>query len=421
MDRSDVIRVDLELPGGPITLVKEMATWQMLKPFAGKANGSAIRDMIDKINSLKADSFRDGVTALAAYGLDPPKSRIAMTVFRQSQRPTLLVGNATPSAEMKFAKNASDRAVAIVPSKDLKDLPSKAADLWDTTLLKLPQDAKVTRLVMKRPDDTFTVVRDEKDPNKWAMLSPIKSDADADNITSIIDRLKDLSATEIAFLGEETPRDYTRAKSMIVTAITVASGVTTVPAEKKATMTHVLNVFKIKDKDDKEDVLAMQPGRKVVAVGKCASELYDDLMAELRDRSVWTIDPDKTTGIKVVAGKETLELVRKGKTWTYPKDPYVKIDAEKVKSFLDDIKEGKAEKFANYKTRDLSKYRLNKPWFTMDLTDQAGKVLSIVVSHVGAHEIDNRYATASSTEGVLVISADLAGKMVKKLNDFKKE
>ncbi len=414
--RSDVTMIDLELPGGPIALFKMGPTWQMLKPFAGKANGSAIRSMIDKVNSLKADSFRDGVAALAAYGLDPPKSRIAMTVFRQSQRPTLLIGNTTPSAEMTFVKSISNPAVAVVRSKDLKGLPSKATDLWDTTLLKLPHGARVTRLVMNRPDDTFTVVRDEKDPNKWSMLSPIKADADAENITSIIDRLKDLSATEIVFLGEKAPRDYTRAKNMIVTAITVASGATTAPTEKKAGMTHVLNVFKIK-----EDVLAMQPGRKVVTVGKCANTLYDDLLAELRDRNVWTIDPDKTTGIKVLTGKETLEIVRKGTVWTYPKDPYVKIDADKVKSFLDDIKNGKADKFANYKTKSLSKYRLNKPWFSLELTDQAGKVLRIVVSHVGVHKTDDRYAMASSTEGVFLISADEAGKMAKKLSDFKKE
>ncbi|MBL7133733.1 MAG: DUF4340 domain-containing protein [Phycisphaerae bacterium] len=419
VEKSEVTKIDLELPGGPVALAKEDGTWQMVKPFAGRANASAINNMIDKINSLKAESFRDDVTTLAAYGLDPPKSRIAMTLVGQTQRPTLLIGNTSPSGDKTFVKSASAPAVAVLPSKDLKDLPSKAADLWDTTLLKLPQGANVTRLVMKRPDDTFTVVRDQKDPGKWSMLSPIEADADAENITSIIDLLKDLSATKIVFLGEktQTPREYTRAKGIIVTAVTAASPATTAPAEKQVTKTHVLNVFKIKN-----DVFAMQPGKKVAVVGKCSSALYDDMLAELRGRNVWQIDPEKITGVKVLVEKKvTLEIVRKGTVWTYPKDPYVKIDAAKVKSFLDDIKKGKAEKFANYETKNLGKYRLDKPWFGIELTDQAGKMLGIEVSHVGAHDTDNRYAITSSTEGVFVISADLAGKMTKKLKDFKKE
>ncbi len=415
-----VIKIDLELPGGPVALSKGHATWQMVKPFAGRANSSAINDMIDKINSLKAESFRDGVTALAGYGLDPPKSRIAMTLSGQTQRPTLLIGNTTPSGEMTFVKSASDPAVAILQSKDLKDLPSKAAEFWDTTLLKLPANSKVTRLVIKRPDDkdTFTVQRDQKDPQEWSMLSPIRTAADAASINSIIDHLKDLSATEIVFLGEKTktPREYTKAKGIIVTAVTAASPATTAPAEKIPTLTHVLKIFKIKD-----DVFAMQPGKEVVVVGKCSSALYDDMLAELRGRNVWQIDTEKITGVKILAGKETLEIVLKDKEWKYPKDPFVKIDTDKVESFLDGIKEGQAERFANYKTKDLSKYRLNKPWFTVELTDQDAKVLRIVVSHIGADNTANRYAIAGGTDGVFIISADLAAKMAKKLDDFKKE
>lgn len=416
VEESAVTKIDLELLGGPVALSKEDGTWQMVKPFAGRANSSAIEDMIDKINSLKADSFLDGVAAPAARGLDPPKSSIAMTLTGQTQMLTLLIGNTSPTAEMTFVKSMSDPAVAVVRSKDLKGLPSKAPEFWNTTLLKLPANSKVTRLVMKRPDDTFTVQRDEKDQEKWSMLSPIRTAADAASIDSIIDHLKDLSATEIVFLGEKTPREYSRAKGIIVTAVTAATPATTAPAEKKPTLTHVLNIFKIKD-----DVFAMQPGRKVVAVGKCSSALYDDMLAELRGRNVWQIDPEKITGVKVLAGKETLEIVRKDKEWKYPKDPYVKIDTDKVESFLDSIKEGKAERFANYRTKDLSKYRLNKPWFTVELTDQAAKVLRIVVSHIGSDKTENRYAIAGGTDGVFVISAELAGKMAKKLNDFKKE
>lgn len=416
--KSAVVKIDLGLPGGPVALSRGHATWRMVKPFAGRANSNAINGMIDKINSLKAESFRDGVTALAGYGLDPPKSRIAMTLIGQAQRPTLLIGNTTPSGEMTFVKSTSVPAVAVVQSKDLKDLPSKAADFWSTTLLRLPPYSRVTRLEMKRPDGTFTVRRDEKDPQKWSMLLPIQVAADGASIKSIIDHLKNLSATKIVFLGEETPSAYRKrkAKGIVVTAATAATPATTAPAEKKPTMTYVLNVFKIKD-----DVLAMQPGKKVVVVGKCSSTLYDDMLAELRGRNVWQIDTEKITAVKILAGKETLEIVRKDKEWKYPKDPFVKIDTDKVESFLNSIKEGKAEKFANYKTKDLSKYRLNKPWFTVELTDQAAKVLRIAVSHIGADETKNRYAIASGTDGVFVISADQAAKMAKKLNDFKKE
>ncbi|MGB2822706.1 MAG: DUF4340 domain-containing protein, partial [Phycisphaerae bacterium] len=161
-------------------------------------------------------------------------------------------------------------------------------------------------------------------------------------------------------------------------------------------------------------------GGKIVAVGELAPSLYDDLAGELRNRRIWQIDPDKVRGIKLTADKDSLELKKDGKTWKYTVDEYVKIDASKVESFLKDIKEPSAKKFATHKApTDPSKFGLDKPWLKLDLTDEKGVTSSIALSHTGATKAEDRYGTASTTQGVFELEASTIEKMTKKLKDFK--
>ncbi|KKK65400.1 hypothetical protein LCGC14_2974500, partial [marine sediment metagenome] len=117
-----------------------------------------------------------------------------------------------------------------------------------------------------------------------------------------------------------------------------------------------------------ERALGQQTGERLTR------KLYQTLSAELRGRTTWTIDTDTLREVRIVAGKEVLHLRRDGDQWVYPKDPFVKIDPAAVSRYLDRIKTGKAQSFADYKTRNLHKYRLNKPWYVLELTDRVAQV-----------------------------------------------
>ena len=422
----DVDEVVLDVPKAPATLKRRGRQWHMDKPYAGPGNDTAVRKLLTKVAGLKAEHFRDNVSSLAGYGLAPPRATITLGLKGKSRRPVLLIGSETPSKEMTFVKPGAAASVAVVKTADVKSLLAQAPAYWTTELLKIPPRAEVGRLVVQRGRKTFTVRRDEKDPAKWALLAPLRVDADTKSVKAIVDGLRAMKAEEIIFLGDKTPDKFTRAKEIIVAAVTAtettqappqtrpASGPK--PADRKVTRTYVVNVVRIDGK-----VYAMRPGEKIAAIGLCGGKLYQTLSAELRGRTTWTIDTDTLREVRLVAGKEVLHLRRDGDKWVYPKDPFVKIDPAAVSRYLDRIKTGKAQSFADYKTRNLHKYRLNKPWYVLELTDRDGNVRKITVSHTGEKDKANRYAVADGTDGVFTLSVSDAGEMVKRLDDFKKK
>ena len=412
-NQREITGISMDLPGGTMSLVKSSdGRWNATEPFAGKANAAAVGSLINKINSLKAESFRDDATAPGAYGLDSPRAKFALTTGDNAEISSLLIGSKTPSGEMTFIKTDTGESIAVVKTSAVKALFKTPAEYWNSAIMHLPAGAKVTRLTIRRPDGTFALRR--KSASRWSMIKPIECDVDAKNVSTIINRIRNLSASRIVFLGKRVPDKYSSHKKIIVTAVTTVEKAK--KGQKQTELTHILNVYRNKA----GKVFAARPGRKVIAIGRCPNSLYRDLSAELRNRNVWKFDPKKIDSIKILAGKETVEIRRDGGSWMYPADPYVKIDTDKVKSFIEEIAAGKAEKFVNYKTTNLSKYRLDKPWFTVEFAgDDGEKTLTITVSHIGDDKTANRYAATSATDGVFIISSDLAGKMAKKLDDFK--
>lgn len=430
-----VTGIDLALPGGKVALAKSDGTWRMTSPLAGPAGADAVKKLLDKMSALKAAEFKDEALAPEVYGLDKPAATIALRLAGQNETVTLIVGGRSASGEMTFVKTAAARSVAVVPTSECADLLAEGATYWDPQLFKLPAEAKVVGLELRRTDGTFNLARD---PNgDWKLSAPLAAPADKDQLNKVIDHLESLKADKVVALARQAPDQYARAAAIMqvvftsetppppeptsepTTQATQPTTRTTQPATKPAPKP-ISHTYKVTVAKIGLHSYAWVDGKDIVAVGEFAPSLYDDLAGELRSRVVWTIEPDHTRGVKLASGDETLDLRKEQDAWKYVADPYVKIDAEKVISFLKDIKELKAERFLTNKGGDEAKYGLDKPWLKLELTDRDGKKTSLTVSNTGQTATKDRYATASTVPGVMVISADVVGKLGKKLKDFTK-
>ena len=440
----DVTAVEIEMPAGKAALARKLDAWEMTSPLKGPADKDAVQKLLDGVAGLKAENFEDAPSAAQVRGLETAKVKITLSLAGKGEKATLLIGDQSGSGEMTFVKSASGLSVAVVKTSDLKDLLAEPATYWDRTVLKLPPDAKVSRLELRRPDATFTLARKDAG-GEWQLSAPLAADGDKDQVNKIIDRLEDLKADRIVYLGSQVPDSYAKAQSIMQVLVTTqqtppaaASQPATQPASQPASQpatqpatqasqpagpkpepaetVHQVTVAKVGLHS-----YAWAKGAKVLAVGQFAPSLYDDLAGELRSREIWKIDPDKITGISLLAGEDKLLLARDGENWTYTPDRYVKIDATKVADFLKDVKELKAEKFAVQKTpADLKEYGLDKPWLTLELTDEKGKRTALTVSHAGATKTEDRYAVSPGVEGVFKLPASAVEKLGKKLADLKK-
>lgn len=429
-----VTSVELALAEGKVKLEKKDGAWKMSAPISGPASAENVKKLLDKIAGLKAAEFKDDAAAAEVYGMASPAGTITLRQAGQDEAITLLVGGRSASGEMTFVKSAAGKSIAVVPTADAAELLAEGATYWDPQLLKLAPEAKVAKIELRRTDDTYNLAKDAN--GAWTLSTPLAAPADKDNVNKVLDRLENLKAEKIVALGRMAPEQYAKSPAIMQVVFTTESPA---PAEPPATQPGtqpssaaatqptkpaakppVTKAYKVTVAKVGLHSYAWIDGGSIVAVGQFAPALYDDLSAELRSRPVWTVEPEQVRGVKLTAGEESLEFRKTPDGWQSVADPYVKIDAEKVANYLKDAKELKAEKFLTSKAGDDAKYGLDKPWLTLELTDQAGKAINLTVSHTGVTPTKDRYAKASTTPGTFSVPAEQIEKLGKKLKDFTK-
>jgi hypothetical protein len=161
-------------------------------------------------------------------------------------------------------------------------------------------------------------------------------------------------------------------------------------------------------------------------VGESDNSLYKDLSLELRDTTIWKIDPETIEQVDLHTGDYSIQLQRRGEKWRSATDPFLKIDNQKVMDYLESIRETRVRKFVSHTPltdEDKVTFRLVEPWYTFKLTDTDGKEVEVTVSRSGGitEQTAGRYATSPGITGVFVISAEAAGKITRKIKDFAAE
>ena len=456
-----VTQVDLEIGGQKAWFAKGDAGWLMAKPYAGEANSQRIEQLLKDLAALEPERWADEKEAPPKLsGLDPARGKITLHPKDEGKPVTLLIGSASSTGLMTFLKEADAESVAVVKTSDTASLLSDPATYWGTELFVVASEAKITRLAVTRPGETWTIVRDERDG--WKATTPLATKADGDNVRKIIDRLSRLRADKVVALGPMVPNTYVRDKNLITVqfvseirpepippattapttqpdedpaatqpaavpatqpATAPATGPASAPATQPATApapivkTHVVQAIQRNGK-----TYAWVVEKKAAAVGEFPGDLYDALNAELRDRRVWQFGAGRVTGVRIVAGSEKVDLERRKDEWVCPLDKLLKIDAKKVTDFLSDIGPLQTERFYTHKSlpTDTEKYGFKEPWLTIGLDVEGGKPLSLTISNEGLDKTKNRFARAAHLAGVFLITADDLKKLSKTLKDFEK-
>ncbi|MCD6365896.1 MAG: DUF4340 domain-containing protein, partial [Planctomycetes bacterium] len=306
--------------------------------------------------------------------------------------------------------------IAVVDTDKVKDLLVDPAALWDTTLLELGEGETVIAMDLRRGgEDPISLISTEQ--GAWRMTAPIAAPADQENVSKILDKLDKFQASKIVAVGHALPAHYSGADAHIVLEITTrrsqATSPATMPATAPAEREYRIHVIR-----KPPHAYAWVEGGEIVAVGQFASQLYDDLAAELRNRAVWTVEDEDVTEIHIVRRSDSLTLRRDGEEWIYEFDPHVAIDAGKVGSFLKSIAHITALRFATYESVDEKRFGLSDGALTLTLSGCEGEIARITI---GAEAPGGgRYAAVGGVAGVVIISGDDVAKLEKRANDFKK-
>jgi hypothetical protein len=396
----DVTRVELKRPSGTLVLAKAGDTWRFEQPGSYAANPESVktwlRGLLDDTDARKIEGQAD----LAKLGLDKPE--VEMVLKAGGTTRTLQIGKPfkTPSeakGSLYYAREASSGRLFMLPAGEAEGLRDKKIDdLRDKRLMVLNDEKDVKMVLVQRGGtqapvsvagasgtvhrggETLVVLRQGDD--KWKLDQPFEAPAQTDDVSTLINRLKNAEAESFV---EDNPRDlakYGLDQPRLTAQVTTGKGEKSIRFGKA-------------QKDGK--VYAMPDGASsVVLVSKFTWEDLDGQSrpAKLRDRQLVSLDRDKINYLELKAPRGTVR-VRKVSAqewqWVDPKDPKKpKANAEKCRQVLDRVT-GPATAHVEEAPRDLKRYGLDKPVITVTVGD--GHATSQVVM-LGSKTKDGYYA-----------------------------
>ncbi len=289
----------------------------------------------DKKDADKKDEKKD------AEKKDETKPKLLLKSDKPAAKLTYGAVDGDLAAIKRFEEHTGWTETAVVKASKLLEDQAKAGPLayYDKALpkfstgLDLP-DKDVTELELDRADGQYVVSRDKPD-SPWAFKKPDEWDAahrktrvntaQVDNVLRTLDSLQARSLV----VETPTPEDldkYGLAKPAVTAVVTKKTG------DKTETYKFLFG----KDAPD-GGVYAQQSQRPMVfEVDKGA---LSTLNQDLRDRSIFAVDPAKVKALKLTGWNqnsvrpETLDFEKTGDQWA-PKPPDFKADSDKVNALV---------------------------------------------------------------------------------------
>ncbi|MCS6860020.1 MAG: DUF4340 domain-containing protein [Abditibacteriales bacterium] len=195
---NDVKRLTLTYPGQrPIDIeqVSKETTpaWRLKSPVEYPADRQTVDNILFSLNGQVADDFIDRPTALAPYGLEPPRAEVALYI-KQDQQPThvLRIGKKTKDAKgegVYVQIKGEDTVYKVAGAQWVDKVTLPLEQLRDKQILAF-DTAQVESFTVTH--GTKTVVVERKDVNHWQIVQPQRTAADFAKVNAFLGLLSDL-------------------------------------------------------------------------------------------------------------------------------------------------------------------------------------------------------------------------------------
>jgi hypothetical protein len=182
-------RAIFRVSGGEIELSKEQDNWLLQRPIKARASNDAVVDLLTKMNQTQIAQFvSDEKGGTAPFGVDSPLR--AVTLFGgEKDKVEILVGNSVPShPDLIYAQLPQRNCIVEVRKEFATLFDITPNDLRDRKITRLNADY-IDRVTIEKPGQPSLVLGRQE--NRWRILNPTQSLADARNITALIQTLNE--------------------------------------------------------------------------------------------------------------------------------------------------------------------------------------------------------------------------------------
>lgn len=203
--RDRVVRLDVESPGGKVSLVREQDRWRIVAPESLPADQVAVGALLFKLAELRAQGFlSDDATGIARY-LGRPRVRVALT--EQGGAPLTLLLAPSPErrggAPSAYAALAGRGPVVLVEAKALEELGRSLTELRDRRLFPDLEPRQVHRVRLRAGERT--VVAERRGEADWRLVEPERRAAKSRAVDDLLYVLRALRWQAIAAPAGEAP------------------------------------------------------------------------------------------------------------------------------------------------------------------------------------------------------------------------
>jgi len=380
-DLDDLAEAVLQEVGPDGTLVTKLAvaktddTWRLTEPVAWPADDYTVRRLlraaVEGTFHDTLDPGAEGQPALMDLDLAPPAYRLTLkaTVDDEERTESLDIGRKPAIGGGVYVRKAGeDRVVRLEKDDLLTRARQRLQNFRDTSLVDLARE-DVVRVTLRTPEATFRLDRADEDADRWVLAKPLSARADPDAVSELLRKAVGLIAADFVQDGVEDFSRYGLAEPRLLLTLYKAGEAPEAEAEKEAEPTEAEKEKEAAEKGQKapgDPVPAVRlafggwadleqksvyarvgESDTVVSVEKRDFTKLDKSLADLRDRHVLALEPDRAEEVAVdvparlaetdrpvayrLAKKDGAWHVRSGDAGT------MKADADAVDDLLEEL------------------------------------------------------------------------------------
>lgn len=303
---------------------EEGSRWRIVSPIQSAALDFPIEQLLNTFSRLTPQITLEGVTDLAAFGLDQPRHQIAL--FPKEGDPyRLAIGNDNFDGSGFYAQPAG-KEVVLLPSVQKGSLLPSLLALRDKTLLQF-DTAEVKALQVQLAEAEPEVVRLQRQDDTWQIVQPRELPADEINVNRLLNTLSRLQAVEFPAETKDELAPYGLEQPSARLTVELEGGKT-------------LNVALGSEKDGQLYVITSEHPAVATLLTSTADILRSDL-EELRDHRIARLNANQVGQVTLESQGEKVTLTprpsEKGSLelrWENPERPGQPVDLGSLFSSL---------------------------------------------------------------------------------------
>jgi len=369
--------------------VKEDGMWFIKRPIMARADAGAVTRILHEVEAMPvkevitAAQRKERELELKDYGFDKPRMRLITGAPLGKKE--LLVGGDAPPGDMLYVKLADSGNIMATSRSILDAVPEQIENLRDRIIV-YGEPARTSRLEIQSKAGGFVQLM--RKGRMWMIQQPEIARADSDRVSLILQSLYSLKVSRFVCDPVVSP-----AKEQTVEAAAAANVQPAAKVEPYGLTDESAIRVKVWVQGDElgrgivlgkptgdatNEVYAKEIDNEAIyAVGKGILDTFTVALADLKDRNLFSIEPDDVEDISFQAGDKKVVLTRtEDRGWTIIDPVRWKADDWVVNELVRRITHLRIQSFVESSRTNLAELGLAPPAYSIRIgagkSDTAG-------------------------------------------------